>query len=211
MARRNLISKQDGERIAAAIQAAEANTAGEIIAVVTAESSSYLYAPFMWAAIGALIVPWPLIQWTWWPSTWVFLAQLAAFLVLLPMLMPKPVRRMLVPGSLKRQMARRRAREQFFAQNLHMTENRTGVMIFVSVAERYAEIIADQAIHSKVKAGVWDEIVHGLTREIGSGRAGDGFVHAIEAAGRHLAEHFPPGALDKNELPNRLIVLAEEG
>ncbi len=179
--------------------------------MVTPESSSYLYAPFMWAAVIALIVPWPLIQWTWWPSTWVFLAQLAAFLVLLPLLMPRAVRHVLVPKYMKRQMARRRAREQFFAQNLHLTENRTGVLIFVSVAERYAEIIADQAVHQRVPAGTWDGIVHNLTREIGAGRAADGFVHAIEAAGKHLADHFPPGALDKDELPNRLIVLPDEG
>ncbi len=91
-------------------QAAEAKTSGEIIAVVTPECSSYLYAPFMWAAIIALLVPWPLIQWTWWPSTWVYLAQLVAFVVLLTLLMPRGVRRLLVPAYVKRQMARRRAR-----------------------------------------------------------------------------------------------------
>ena len=211
MAGRNLISAADAERIADAIQAAEAKTAGEIIAVVTPESSSYLYAPFMWAAILALLVPWPLIQWTWWPSTWVYLAQLIAFLVLLPVLMPRGVRRLLVPAYVKRQMARRRAREQFLAQNLHLTDKRTGVLIFVSVAERYAEIIADQGVHERVPPGTWDGIVRALTREIGAGDAADGFVHAIEAVGRHLAQHFPPGALDADELPNRLIVLSDEG
>ena len=77
----SLISDAGKKRIADAITAAERQTSGEIVAVITKESSSYLYAPFMWAAVIALLVPWPLIHFTWWPSTWVYGAQLATFFV----------------------------------------------------------------------------------------------------------------------------------
>lgn len=203
------MSAQDAERIAAAIADAERQTAGEIVAVVTRDSSSYLYAPFLWAAIAALLVPWPLIYFTWWPSIWIYGAQLGVFLLALALLFPRPVRVFLVPGVVKRAQARRRAREQFLAQNLHTTAGRTGVLIFVSIAEHYAEILADAGIDAKVPKGTWREIISVLTREIGDGRPADGFVKAVAAVGTHLAQHFPPGTADPNELPNHLIVLAE--
>jgi putative membrane protein len=202
-----LFSKADEARIAEAIAEAERKTSGEIVAVVAAESSTYLYAPFLWAAVIALFVPWPLIYFTWMPVQWIFAIQLAVFLVLLAAMLPRRVRYILVPASVKRSRAHRRAVEQFLAQNLHTTAGRTGVLIFVSVAERYAEIIADAGIDAKVPKGSWREIVDGLTGQIAAGRAADGFVGAIAASGTHLARHFPPGVNDPNELPDHLIVL----
>jgi putative membrane protein len=79
------------------------------------------------------------------------------------------------------------------------------VLIFASVAERYAEIVADQGINAKVTPEVWDKAVAALIAGIKDGRAGDGFVAAVEQCGVVLAEHFPPGALNPNELPNRLV------
>jgi putative membrane protein len=202
-----LMSEADQERIARAITAAESKTSGEIVAIIAAESSSYLYVPFLWAAILALLVPWPLIYFTWVSVQWIYLIQLGVFVGLLAALMARRVRHALVPPSVKRSRAHRRAVEQFLAQNLHTTTGRTGVLIFVSVAERYAEIIADSAIEARVPKGTWQTIVDDLTRHITSGRASDGFVSAIEAVGSHLAQHFPPGSRDENELTDHLIVL----
>jgi putative membrane protein len=103
--------------------------------------------------------------------------------------------------------AHRRAVEQFLVQNLHTTTGRTGVLLFVSVAERYAEIIADNAIDAKVPEGTWKEIIDSLTDAIGQGRPTDGFVTAIAAIGTVLARHFPPGTNDPSELPDHLIIL----
>jgi putative membrane protein len=206
----SLISDDGKQRITEAITAAERNTSGEIVAVVTKESSSYLYAPFMWAAAIALIVPWPLIHFTWWPATWVYGAQLLVFAVLLAVLLPRPVRYWLVPRSVKRARARRRGVEQFIVQNLHTTDGRTGVLIFVSVAERHAEILADAGIEQRVPKATWQAIVDKMTHEIGAGRAVEGLVGAIEAVGAHLAAHFPPGSADSNELPDHLIVIEQD-
>lgn len=202
-----LFSKDEEERISAAISAAERKTSGEIVAVVTESSESYLYVPFLWAAIVALFVPWPLIHFTWMPVQYIYLIQLAVFALLVLLLWPKRVRTALVPRSCRHAHARRRAVEQFVVQNLHTTKGRTGVLIFVSVAERHAEILADTGIAGKVPEGTWQEIVDRLTSEIGHGRAADGFVHAIKSTGAHLAKHFPPGTADPNELPDHLIVL----
>ena len=129
------------------------------------------------------------------------------FLALLAMLWPKHIRTALVPKSIRTEHAHRRATEQFIVQNLHTTEGRTGVLIFVSVAERHAEILADKGIDERVPAGTWQEIVDELTSHISDGKAADGFVGAIERSGKYLAQHFPPGRANTNELPDHLIVL----
>jgi len=92
-------------------------------------------------------------------------------------------------------------------QNLHTTLGRTGVLIYVSIAERYAEVIADDGIYRKVTPEVWDALIAALTMNIGRGAHVEGFVAAIETCGAILAEHFPPGVGDRDELPNHLIVL----
>jgi putative membrane protein len=202
-----LFSTQEAERISAAITQAERKTSGEIVAVVAESSDSYLYVPFLWAALLALLVPWPLIHFTWMQVQYIYLIQLVVFAALVVLLWPKWLRTALVPRAMRQLHAKRRATEQFLVQNLHTTSGRTGVLIFVSVAERHAEVLADQGIDAKVPPGTWQTIVDDLTREIGNGRAADGFVGAITAAGEHLAQHFPPGAVDPNELPDHLIIL----
>jgi putative membrane protein len=203
-----LFTPEEEDRIRAAITAAERATAGEIVAVVAGRSDSYLHVPFLWAALLALLVPWPLIYLTWLPMQWVYLAQLATFSGLVAALWPIERRMWLVPASLARANARRRAVEQFLAQNLHTTAGRTGVLIFVSLAERHAEILADRAIDAHVPAGTWQSIVDDLTAALGSGRAADGFVAAVTRCGDLLAAHSPPGSVEPNELPDHLIVLA---
>jgi putative membrane protein len=200
-------SDSDQTRIAEAITSIERKTSAEIVAVVAADSGSYLHIPFLWAALAALIVPWPLIYFTWWPVQWIYLVQLAVFAALVLALFPRSVRIRLVPRGIAHDRAHRRAVEQFLVQNLTTTKGRTGVLIFVSVAERYAEIIPDIGIAEKVEASVWQAIVDKLTGDIGEGRPAEGFVAAIESVGGHLVEHFPPGSHDPRQLPNHLIVL----
>ncbi|MEJ0044901.1 MAG: hypothetical protein WDN04_01160 [Rhodospirillales bacterium] len=79
------------------------------------------------------------------------------------------------------------------------------MLIFASAGERYAEIIADTGINEKVAASVWDDAVSALVAAIKAGRPGDGFVAAIEQCGAVLATHFPPGALNRDALPDKLL------
>src|SRR6185295_13821637 len=158
-----LVAEADQKRIADAITEAERTTSGEIVAVIAPESSNYLHIPFLWAALVALAAPWPFVFWTWWPIQHIYILQLAVFAALVVVLMPRSVRLALVPRSVKHARAHRRAVEQFLAQNLHTTVGRTGVLIFVSVGEQYAEIVADAAINAKVPEEAWQTIVADLT------------------------------------------------
>lgn len=204
----NRFTDADQARIRGVITATEAATAGEIVAVVAGRSDSYLHVPFLVAALAALLVPLPLIYLTWITLPWIYALQLFVFAVLVVLVWPIGVRIWFVPASVRHDNAHRRAVEQFLIRNLHTTSGRTGVLIFVSLAERHAEILPDQGIDAKVPEGTWQQIVDDLTASIGQGRAADGFVAAIEACGKHLAAHFPPGSADPNERPDHLIVLS---
>jgi putative membrane protein len=206
-----LVSKQDRDKIAEAIAEAEKTTSGEIVAVIAPSSGSYVYAAFFWPAIVALAVPLPFIHWTWWPIQTIYMLQLGVFAALTALLLLlRPLRFALVPRSLKHSIAHRRALEQFLAQNLHTTPGRTGVLLFVSVAERYAEIIADAEIDKHVSEASWRAIVDDLTGQIAAGDAVTGFLNAIRAVAKPLAEHFPVGSHPHDSLPNHLIVLPED-
>ena len=161
--------------------------------------------PVAWAAASALFVPLPFIYLTRWSAAVIYLLQLMAFLIVaLALSHPKP-RFHVVPRRAKHDRAHAEAMRQFFAQGLHKTEHRTGVLIFASTAERYAEIVADASINEKVATQVWDNAIDALITAIKAGRAADGFVAAIEQCGAVLAAHFPPGALNRDELPDKLL------
>jgi putative membrane protein len=193
--------------IAGAITRAEKTTSGEIVVVVARASSSYRYFTLMCVALLALAVPLPFIHFTKWPVEYIYLVQLMIFGAGALLVQWEPVRIAITPASLKRARAHQRAVEQFLVQNLHTTTGRTGVLIYVSDAERYAEVIADDGIYKKVTPEVWDALIAVLTAHIGRGTRTEGFIAAIETCGAILAEHFPPETADRNELPNHLIVL----
>jgi putative membrane protein len=113
----------------------------------------------------------------------------------------------LVPLAVKRRQAGRLSREQFHALGLDQTRGRTGILLFVSVAERYVEILADRGIDEKVPPGTWKEIVAAFTPQVREGKIADGFVGALTACGALLISHFPRAAEDRNELPDVLIEL----
>src|SRR6516225_6819999 len=190
-----------------AINRAEKETSGEIIVVIATASAGYFAYALIWAALIALLVPWPLISLTDWPVEFIYLAQLAVFLLGALLMQWEALRFAIVPESVKRARAHQKAVEQFLAQNLHTTKSRTGVLIYVSFAERYAEVIADKGIYRKVESSVWEDVIAELTSHLARGTHTHGFVKAIEMCGKILAEHFPPGHYDKDELPNHLIVL----
>jgi putative membrane protein len=175
------------------------------VAVVAQSASDYRRVPPLWPALAALLLPAALLTVQPGMSAWtLYLIQAAAFL-LLALLAQLPVSMALVPDWIKRRRASRLAREQFFERGLHLTRARTGVLIFVSVAEHYVEIIADEGINALVPPGTWDKAVADFVERVRAGRVAEGFLAAIEVVGTRLAEHFPRASDDPDELPNHLI------
>jgi putative membrane protein len=202
------LTEQDRQKIASAIIAAERTTSGELVAVVAQAADDYRDVLFLWPALAALVLPAILLTIEPGMSAWtLYLAQAAAFLVLALLAHLPPVRMALVPEATKRRSASRLAREQFLEQRLHLTRARTGVLLFVSVAEHYVEIIADEGIDAAVPPGTWDKAVADFVERVRAGRIAEGFLAAVEVVGTRLAEHFPRPPDDRDELPNRLIEL----
>jgi putative membrane protein len=205
--RNAMISGEDQERLAHAIRDAEARTAGEIVVVVEGEASGYRSVPILWALLGALGTPWPLIWITNLGPSRIFTVQLAVALVLSIVLSLPKRRYKLVPGFIKRARAHEAAAHEFMAHGLTRTRDRTGVLIYVAAAEHYAEILADTGIADRVAPDVWRDAITELIEAIKAGRAGDGLVATVERVGAVLAEHAPPHDDDMNELPNKVIVI----
>jgi putative membrane protein len=197
--------------ISEAIARAEQKTSGEIVVVAAVASDGYRSFGVLWSALLALAVPMPFIFASKWPIEIIYLLQLLVFLICLVAFQSKRLRYALVPRAMKRARAHQRAVEQFLAQNLHTTEGRTGVLIYVSFAERFAEVIADAGIYRKVPPSTWEDAVGELTNHLASGSTSEGFLRAIERCGKILAKYFPPGTANTNELPNHLIILDAYG
>jgi len=199
-------AKEDHEAVAAAIRAAERQTSGQIVCVLARSSSAYAHIPILWSSVLALVTPWPLIYFTPWSVQRIFVCQLAVFIVAGLVLSWRRLRLLLVPRALQRARAHRAALEQFMVRGISRTHNRSGVLIFVSLAERYARIIADEGIAAKVHAAEWQAAIDVLTSHMRHGRIAAGFTAAIERCGAVLAAHAPPDGSD-NELPDRLYVM----
>ena len=200
------ITVEDHKAIAAAIRTAEQRTSGQLVCVLAHASSGYAYIPVLWASVLALALPWPLIYLTPWSVERIFLAQIVLFIVAGLLFSWMPLRLWLVPRHVRRRRAHQAALEQFFLRHVGHTANRSGVLIFVSLAERYARIIADEGVAAKVPQMEWRAAIDALTGHMRDGRIAAGFVAAIERCGTVLAQHAPPDG-SPSRLPDRLYMM----
>lgn len=202
------LNDTEKEQLRAAIRAAEARTQGEIVTVIARASGDYFYYPTVWAALIAIVSPTLLLGL---PVELAALGivemQLVLFVALMLLLRLPRIKMLFVPRAVQRLHAARRAREQFFLHNLHTTRERSGVLLFVSVAERHVELLADAGIHARVPAGTWDAIVAAFTLRVRAGDVGEGFITAVNSVGAQLATHFPNTHANPNELPDHLVEL----
>jgi len=201
------ISAQERTRIANAIRSAETKTSGEIVCVLARSSSHATALPVLLAAAIALALPWLLVACTALTVERILLLQVAVFLVLLLLLSVPRVRTALMPRKTRRAIAHRAAMEQFAMRGLAHKKDRSGILIFVSLAERYARIIADDGIAARVPQAEWQAAIDALIAHMRDGRIADGFVTAIDLCGEKLAAHFPRTTTGVDELPDRIYVI----
>lgn len=212
------LSDTEKAGLAAKISHAESRTHAQIVTVVAQTSDGYRYIPTLWAALIALSIPglyylwssfssggWVLVETAGISSHWLYSLQVLTFLGLGMLFQIPKARLWMVPAGVKRHRAARHAREQFFLQGLHDTEGRTGILIFVSVAEHYVEIIVDTAISSVVDNKIWDDTVEEFIAHVRRGDISVGFASAIEQCRQITWEHFPAPEGRPDELPNHLI------
>jgi len=222
-----MLTSADHKKVSAAIAAAEATTDGEIVAVATPLSDQYHDVALHWAVAVLILV----LAWAAWRPDWLMwwfelffgawrpeptLGELLTFLMVLAVLKFTavllilkwmPLRLALTPGATKSRRVRRRAIALFKAAAERRTENRVGILIYLSMGEHRAEIVADEAITKVTSPETWGEAMAVLLADVRDGRPGDGIAAAVQRIGFVLAEHFPKTAADSNEIPDKLIEL----
>ncbi|WP_295754574.1 TPM domain-containing protein [Undibacterium sp.] len=121
--------------------------------------------------------------------------------------------RFVVEGALdssplfKGQSARERALDVFSQLRIWDTEHNNGVLIYLLLADRDVEIIADRGIHAKAGSHEWDSICRQMETAFKQANFEGGVVGGIQAVTQHLTKHFPAAADDRNELPDKPVVL----
>ena len=121
--------------------------------------------------------------------------------------------RFVVEGALdggplfRNQPARERALDVFSQLRIWDTEHNNGVLIYLLLADRVVEIIADRGIDAKVGAEGWARICRDMEADFANGRFEVGAIKGIEAVSRELAKHYPPTGPHRNELPDKPVVI----
>lgn len=220
-----MLTDIDRQNIADAVAAAELASAGEIVTIITPASDTYRDVALAWAVFIAFLalavlelspafylglIERALGLWAheWSPRAVLGIALTVAvikFLAMLLLMAWKPLRLLLTPAPIKHARVHARALTCFRVGAQGRTSGHTGILIYLSMAEHRAEIIADEAIASKVTPEVWGDAMHALLTEIRAGRIADGMVAAVSQVGQVLALHLPRASDDSDELPNRLI------
>ena len=221
------MSAADHVLVTAAVADAEQHTSGEIVTIVTNLSDCYDDIAMAWASAVAFLA---LVSYATFPDFYIGLitrlsggwgheyttGEYVALLVTAValkwvgtwlILKWTPLRMALTPKATKLARVRNRAISLFKVGTESKTQARTGVLLYLSMKEHRAEIVADEAIASKVAPEVWGDAMVALLDQVKAGNPGAGVAAAVAQMGVVLAEHFPKGSKNPNELPDRLIEL----
>ena len=218
-----MLTRTERETIAAAVIATEATTDGEIVTIVARRSDAYhdvalhyaLAAVLAVTAAGAIRPDWltPFDNgWKHEPGVGatlftLLIAQTIAFLVVRLLLAWQPLRLALTPAATKARRVRRRALDAFRVGTERRTAGHEGVLLYLSLDEHRAEIVADAAVHAQVAPERWGATMATLVVAIRADRTAEGLVGAVAAIGAILAQVLPKTADNRNELPDRVIEL----
>ena len=225
MAKVNQFTAADHTVVTSAVSLAEKSTDGEIVTIVTGESDSY--GDVAWAisglvALTALLVislfPEIYLHFIDWlaggwsgisalPYWALFVFTALKFFGTRLILIWKPLLFLLVPPPIKKARVRRRAVALFRVSTDHRTVGRTGILLYLSMREHRAEIVADEAIVAKVEPAIWGDAMVAMIDLVRAGSPGEGMAEAVRQMGIVLSEHFPKTDQNPNELPDRLIEL----
>jgi putative membrane protein len=184
------LTHDETSRIHTAVTAAEARAQAHIAFVAVPISDRYALYPIVWGALTAFVAA-GIASFVWHHLNFRdgFAAEAVLFCLVSLILEWPPLKLVIVPTHIKHARARAFAHREFASRILASPERRGGVLLFVSLGERYAELIADREAHTRVGQETWDRIFAGFTAQAQSSHVADAAVAAIEACGEALAAH----------------------
>lgn len=209
-----LFTPADQDRIAAAVEAAEGQSSGEIVPYVVEQSDMYEDASWRAALLGAFLALGVMVLLRHYTDTWLPEFTTIAFIVvvaagagfILTDLIPA-VTRLLAGKALIDLRVSQRAAEAFIAEEIFNTRDRTGILIFISLLERRVLVIGDAGINAKVKQEEWDEIASRVANGLRGGKPAEGLITAIQQCGVLLQKRGVERRVDDdNELSNKLRI-----
>jgi putative membrane protein len=201
----SLFSKDESDRIAAAITEVEQGTAGEIVVAEDVRSDDYAEVRLAWAfGLGLAVAGGAHLLWPWLEAGWLLGLELGVFLLVWLLSAIPGVLRGLIPSRRASDAVDRAARLAFGEHAVYRTRDRTGVLIYLSALEHRVVILGDEGIHARVQNPGWEALVAELVQAIRDGRAGEGVCNVIGKLGTRLSEAAPIRPDDENELPNHV-------
>lgn len=201
-----MLSKQQADRIAAAVREAEAGTSSEIaVAVVPSSGDDRGVAAIAGVLVFGLISTiGPAIWWNVDRLLWVGIALLAAILVFW-ICDRFDLGLRCLPARLLVKDARRNARAMFLDHGLDDTPRRNAVLLFISRAERYVEILPDRAAAAAIAPAQWEGIVDAFRRQMHQTDLGEAVANVVAAIGTLCTVHFPAAGTNPDHVSNRPI------
>jgi putative membrane protein len=201
-----MLSSAQADRIEAAVKAAEAGTTAEIaVAIVPSSTDDRGLAAIAGALVFALFAGIaPLIWWNIDRLTWTGVGLLAG-IVAFWLCDRFDLGLRCLPARLLVKDARRAARAAFLDHRLDDTAARTAILLFVSRAEHYVEILPDRAAAAAIAPAEWSRIVDAFRERKRQADLGEAVAAAIAAIGTLCAAHFPASGADPDRVSNRPI------
>lgn len=197
--------------ISEAVLEAEKKTQGEIVPMVVMRSSaigsvrSLVFLVFFSVLVTFLLAwgPWWFHEWRW---ELLIGAMASSFMIAFFLSRWAAVQRYIIPEADQQAQVWQRAQIEWANNKLQKTQQRTGILLFVSVMERKAVVLADQGIARFYKQETWDEIVQILSRHFKEKKWVEGFQKAIGRCGEILTAYLPAQGHNPNEISDQLIV-----
>jgi putative membrane protein len=186
-----MLTRETQRGVEAAFDAALAKTRAPLQCVLAHSSGTYALMPVLGAALAALALPWPLLLLTTLAPERIYLIQLGLFAVLLALIAWTPVRVALASPAHKRSAGHRAALTQFALRGLDHAPERNGVLLYVSLSERYARIVADVGIDHLVSPQEWRAVIDNLSAAMRRGEREAALTSAAASLSALLARHFP--------------------
>lgn len=208
---KNDLKDQDLKRIEEAISSAEKKTRGEIVPMIVRRSSTIGHIPIVLFTISLLLFYISgLYDYTHehFEQSWIFTLSWSLLSLPLSILFSKSprIQRAFVNSIDRDLQTQSRALNEFYQANLDKTEGSTGILLFISLDDHKAVVLADQNISKKLPQKTWDEVVQLLLNGAKKRDLASGFCDAIKLCGEILEKDFPILPDDINELPNHLII-----
>lgn len=208
---KGFVTPEEAQKISETVAKVETKTAGEIVPMIVHRSSVIGHIPMLLTLaflVTLLVFEVPHMNFfSGLSRAWLlFLISGLCFGISIPLSRLAWVQRLMVSQADQIFEVEERALLEFYQAGISSTRGQTGILIFLSLMERKAVVLADEAISKKLPQEVWSQICKDLVECIKKGKTAEGLNQAVLRSGELLAQHFPHGPQNDNELSNHLIL-----